>query len=77
MGNDTFQKIKKYIYFKIGKKRSCLRVFIGGKRHHDHSNSSTGKHLIGAGLQFQRLRSLSLWQEAWQHAGSHAWCCRN
>jgi hypothetical protein len=25
------------------------------KRHHDHSNSSKGKDLIGAGLQFQRF----------------------
>ena len=25
------------------------------KRHHDHSNSYKGKHLIGAGLQFRVL----------------------
>ena len=29
------------------------------------------KHLIGAGLQFQRFSPLSSWQEAWQHAGRH------
>jgi hypothetical protein len=28
-----------------------------------------GNHLIGAGLQFQRLSLLSSWQEAWQHTG--------
>jgi|UPI00001F6546 hypothetical protein len=39
------------------------------KRHHDHSNSYKGKHLIGAGLQFQRFSPLSSWREAWQHAG--------
>jgi hypothetical protein len=31
----------------------CLRVSIALKRHHDHSNSYRGKHLIGAGLQFR------------------------
>jgi hypothetical protein len=41
------------------------------KRHHDHDNSYKGKHLIGAGLQFQRFSPLSSWQEAWQDAGRH------
>ena len=34
-------------------------------------NSYKGQHLIGAGLQFQRVSPLSSWQEAWQHAGRH------
>ena len=38
-------------------------------RHHDHGNSYKGKHLFGAGLQFQRFRLLSSWWEAWQQAG--------
>ena len=39
------------------------------KRHHDLGNSYKEKYLIGAGLQFQRVSSLSLCQEAWQHTG--------
>ena len=31
------------------------------KRHHDQDNSDKDKHLIGAGLPFQRFSSLSLW----------------
>ena len=38
------------------------------KKHHDHSNSYKGKHLIGADLQ--RFSPLLL-REAWQHAGRH------
>jgi hypothetical protein len=38
--------------------------FIAVKRHHDHGNSSEGKHLIGAGLQVQRFSPLSSW---WEH----------
>jgi hypothetical protein len=34
------------------------------KRHHDHSNSYKGKHLIGADLQVQRFSPLSSW---WEH----------
>ena len=39
-------------------------------RYHDHSNSYKGKHLIGAGLQFQRFNltcqfELSSGQRAW------------
>lgn len=30
-----------------------------------------GKHLIGDGLEFQRLSPLLSWQEAWQQAGRH------
>ena len=45
--------------------------FIALKRHHDHSNSYKGKHLIWAALPFQRFSLLSSWQEAWQHAGRH------
>jgi hypothetical protein len=39
------------------------------KRHHDHGNSDKGKHLIGAGLQFQRFSPLTSCQEAWWQAG--------
>jgi hypothetical protein len=39
------------------------------KGQHDHSNSNKGKHLIGAGLQFQRFSPLSFWWGAWQQAG--------
>jgi hypothetical protein len=50
----------------------CLsQCSIAGKRHHDHSNSYNGKHLIGACLQFQRFSLLSLCQRAWQHSGRH------
>ena len=44
---------------------------IAVKRYHYQDNSYKGKHLIGAGLQFQRYRPLSSWQEAWQQAGKH------
>ena len=37
-------------------------------RHHDQGNSYKRKHLIGTGLQFQRLSPLSSGQEEWQHA---------
>jgi hypothetical protein len=36
-----------------------VRVSSAGKRHHDYSNSYKGKHLIRAGLQFQRFSPLS------------------
>jgi len=35
-----------------------VKVSITVKRHHDHSNSYKGKHLIGAGLKFQRCSPL-------------------
>ena len=41
------------------------------KRHCEQGNSSKGKHLTGASLQFQRFRPVSSWQEAWQRAGRH------
>jgi hypothetical protein len=37
------------------------------KKHHDQGNFYKGKHLIGAGLHFERFSQLSSWQEAWQH----------
>ena len=37
--------------------RACIAV----KRHHDYSNSYNEKHVIGAGLQFQRFSPLSSW----------------
>ena len=40
------------------------------KRHHDHSKSFKGKHLMRDVLSFQRFSPLS-WQEAWQCAGRH------
>ena len=44
---------------KLGSKHkeqsTCLRVYIAVKRHKDHGNSHKGKHLAGAGLQFQRF----------------------
>jgi hypothetical protein len=46
----------------------CFRVSIAVKRHHDQNNSYKDKHLIGAGLEFQRFSPLS-WPEAWQHPG--------
>ena len=48
------------------------------KRHHDQGNSYKGKHLIGAGLQFQRFSPLSSWQEAWQRETCrHTWCWKS
>ena len=38
------------------------------KRHYGHNNSYKGKHLIEAGLQFQRLSPLSSWWEVWKQA---------
>lgn len=40
-------------------------VSVGVKRYHDRSNSYKGKHLTGAGLQFQRFSPLSSRQETW------------
>ena len=48
----------------ISKQTLRRRVYIAVKRHHDHGNSYKGNHLIGAGLQFQRL-------ETWWCAGRH------
>ena len=44
---------------------------IALKRQHGHSNFYKEKHLIVAGLQFQRFSTLSSWWEAWQHTGRH------
>ena len=41
------------------------------KRQCDEGNSYKGKHLIGAGLQFQRFSPLSSRQKARQHPGRH------
>ena len=41
-----------------------LSQVMAGKRHHDQSNFYKGKHLIRAGLEFQRFSSLSSWWEA-------------
>jgi hypothetical protein len=41
------------------------------KRHHEYDNSYKRKHLIGAGLQFERFCPLSTWWEVWQHADRH------
>jgi hypothetical protein len=41
------------------------------KRHHDQGNSAKRKHLIGAGLQFQRFSPLSSWWRARLHAGRY------
>jgi hypothetical protein len=35
----------------------------------DHGNSYKWEHLLGAGLQFQRVSSLSSWWETRQHTG--------
>ena len=43
--------------------RHCLSEgFIAVKRHHDHSISYKGKHLVGAGLHSQRFSPLLSWQ---------------
>ena len=38
-------------------------ISVDVKRHHDHGNSPKEKHLMGAGLQFQRLNLLSSWRK--------------
>jgi hypothetical protein len=35
-----------------------VRVSIAVKKHHDQGSSYEGKHLIGAGLQFQRKHGI-------------------
>lgn len=50
------------------------RVSVVMKRHHDHDSSYKRKHLIGDGLQYQRLSPLSLpWAMA---AYRQTWYCR-
>ena len=66
-----------YIFYSLAKlakeqDTGCLsQCSIAVKRHHDHGNFFNRKHLIGAGLQFQRFSPLPLWQGAWQHTGRH------
>jgi len=60
-----------YVY--VGQRTIVLvRVSFAMKRHHDQGNFYKGKHLIGAGLQFQKFSPESSWQEAWQRAGRHS-----
>jgi hypothetical protein len=42
------------------------------KRHHDHSNSYKGKHLIGDGLQFRYLVHYHHGRGQGKHAGTQA-----
>ena len=51
----------------VGNVEHLSQGFIAVKRHHDHHNSYKGKHLIGTGLQFQRLSPLSTWQHPHRH----------
>ena len=51
------------------KEPALARVSTAVRRHRDHGNSYKEKHLVGAGLQFQRFSPLSSRREAWQHAG--------
>ena len=57
--------------FSLKLHKVLVRVSIAVKRHYDHGNSYKGKHLIGAGLWFQRFSPLSSWWGAWQHVGRH------
>jgi hypothetical protein len=41
------------------------------KRHHEQGKSYKRKHLIGAGVEFQRFGPLSSWNQEWQRAGRH------
>jgi hypothetical protein len=44
-------------------KQTKKKSFIAVTRYHDHGNSYKGNHLIGAGLQFQKLSPLSSWRD--------------
>lgn len=47
---------------------NCLSQYsIAVKRHHEHSNSYKGKHLLG---WLQRFSPLALGREIWQSIGS-------
>ena len=50
----------------ISKQPECLRVSIAVKRHHYHSNSYKGKHLI-----WYWFSSLSSCWEAWSYIGRY------
>lgn len=39
--------------------------------HHDHGNSYTREHLLGASLKLQRFNPLCSWQETWQYPDNH------
>jgi hypothetical protein len=41
------------------------------KRPDDHDNTYKRKHLVGAGLQFQKFGPLSSWHRAWLNTGTH------
>ena len=41
------------------------------RRHHAHSNSYKGKHLIWADILFQWFSPLLSWWQAWGYAGRH------
>ena len=63
----TFQAVsthnKRAIIFAM---RTCFsQCSIAVKRHHGHSDSYKGKHLIGAGLQFGSLNHC-------HHGGEHS-----
>jgi hypothetical protein len=51
-----------------------IKVSIAVMKYYDQANSYKGKHLIGAGLQFQRFSLLSSWQEGSMAACSQTWC---
>jgi len=48
---------------------ALVRFSVAMKRHHNHSNSYKGKHLIGAGLQF---RGLVCYCHGRKHVGKQA-----
>ena len=53
---EIFLKYIGYMQLKIY--TVLVRVSIAVKRHHDQGNSYKRKHLIGAGLEFQRFSPL-------------------
>lgn len=64
--------------FLNNKPNNCLYVIVlagvsvAGKSFHDHGHADKGKHLTGAGLQFQTFSPLRSPWEARQPAGRHA-----
>lgn len=48
-----------------------MTVFVIVKKHHSHANSYKRKHLMEAGLKFQRFSPLLSQQGARSHAGRH------
>lgn len=57
--------------YRLGKAWCLRQCCITRKQHPQHSDSSKEKHLIGAGLQFQRTSSLSSWHKGSWHTGRH------